>query len=255
MTTHRNDEVQLSFEPAAFARCFLTADVLHDAFGVPTMEYALLGLATESNPFHIVEAPLLCGQRVSASTVEQSGYEVLRMRREIDMLSKRMRQRLVPIAFIHRHPSACDASATDDEFLCGVFIDQVTTVVSFEEVRLVDANESHCRCSGMRRRFRESSLASVAGSGPARLQIEVEYGVAFSLIVNRKREHRLYCVRRTTCPFCGRAEVGYIPARLAPDSHCWISALDRACLRRRLENEIRAKVSFEGGSETAKEVR
>jgi hypothetical protein len=246
MTTLLDTEVQLSFDPPALERCFLAADVLHDHFRAPYMEYALLGLSTESNPFHVVATPLLTGQSVTSATVEQPGHQVLRMRREIEMLSKCMRQRLLPVAFIHRHPSGCDASATDDAFIRGVFVDQVATVVSFEDVRVVEPAEHYGDCPEMRRRFRESS---VDGRGPVTLR--TEYSIAFSLIVNRKREHRLYAVRKTTCPSCGRDEVDYIPARLAPDSHCWISPLDRALLRRRLEGEIRAKISFKRGSDAA----
>lgn len=249
MTTHLDSEVQLSFDPWAFERCYLVADILHDDFEAPYMEYALLGLSTESNPFHVVATPLLPGQRVTSATVEQPGRQVLRMRREIEVLSKRMRQQLLPITFIHRHPGGCDASRTDDAFLRGVFIDQVATVINFEDVRVVEATEHYRDCPEIQRHFRESSTD---GRGPVALRSDC--GIAFSLIVNRKREHRLYGVRKSTCASCGREEVDYIPARLAQDSHSWIPPLDLALLRRRLVEEIEAKISFKRGGGTAEEI-
>jgi hypothetical protein len=250
MTTDLNSEVLLSFDPRALERCYRVADILHDDFEAPYTEYALLGLSTESNPFHVVETPLLPGQSVTSATVKQPGRQVLRMRREIEMLSRRMQQQLLPIVFIHRHPSRCDASATDEAFIRGVFVDHVFTAISFEEVRVVEATERHCDCPGMQRLFRESS---VDGRGPVTLRSEC--GIAFSLIVNREREHRLYGVRRSMCPFCDRAEVHSIPARLATGPNGWISPLDRVLLRRRLEGEIRTRISFERGSETTEWVR
>jgi hypothetical protein len=250
MTSHLEPEVQLSFDPWALERCYLVADILNCDFDAPFMEYALLGLSTESNPFHVVATPLLPGQRVTSATVEQPGRQVLRMRREIETLSKRVRQQLLPITFIHRHPGGCDASRIDDAFLRGVFIDQVATVISFEDVRAVEATEHHRDCPELQRHLRESSI-----DGRGRAAMRSEYGIAFSLIVNRKRGHRLYGVRKSTCASCGRDAVRYIPAQLAEDSHCWISPLDRALLRRRLEEEIRAKISFKRGSDTAEAIQ
>ena len=250
MTTQLDSEVRLSFDPCALERCYLVADILHDEFEAPYMEYGLLGLSAESNPFHVVATPLLPGQRVTSATLEQPGRQVLRMRREIEMLSKRMRQQLLPITFIHRHPGACNASRTDHEFLRGVFIDQVATVISFEEVRVVEAAEHHRDCPEIQRHFRESSA-----DGRGAVELRSDCGVAFSLIVNRRREHRLYGVRKSTCASCGRAEVDSISARLAQDSRGWISLLDRALLRRRLLEEIEAKISFERGDDTEDEVR
>jgi len=250
MTTHLDTEVQLSFDPWALERCYLVADILYNDFDAPYLEYALLGLSTESNPLHVVATPLLPGQRVTSATVEQPGRQVLRMRREIEMLSKRMRQQLLPITFIHRHPAGCDASPTDDAFIRGVFVDQVATIVSFKDATVVETAEHRSHCPEMQRHFRESSLG-----GRRLVRLRSEVGLAFSLIVNRKREHRLYGVRKRTCASCGRDEVDYIPARLAQDSHCWISSLDRALLRRRLEGEIRAKISFKRGSDTAEGIQ
>jgi hypothetical protein len=245
MTTDLDSEVLLSFDPEAIERCYRVADILHDDFKAPYMEYALLGLSTESNPFHVVETPLLRGQSVTSASVKQPGRQVLRMRKEIETLSHRTQQQLLPIVFIHRHPSCCDASPTDETFLRGVFVDHVFTAIAFEEVRIVEATERHCDCPGMQRLFRESS---VDGKGPVTLRNEC--GIAFSLIVNREREYRLYGVRKSMCPFCDRAEVHSVPARLASGPQGWISPLDRVLLQRRLERDIRNRISFERGSET-----
>ena len=117
MLNHSDSEVLLSFDPLVLERCYLVADILHDEFAESYMEYGLLGLADESKPFHVVATPLLVGQNVTTASVEQPGRQVLRMREEMETLSHRMQRQLVPIAFIHRHPSCCEASATDDAFI------------------------------------------------------------------------------------------------------------------------------------------
>jgi rRNA maturation protein Nop10 len=222
MATRPDSELVLSIEPAALERCYLVADILHEEHGEARMEYALLGLSDESDPLHVLATPLLPGQRVTPASVEQSGHDVLRMRAEIEVLSHRLRRRLVPIAFVHRHLTTCDASTTDDEFVRGVFIDQVSTVVSFEETRRVGAR-------------------AVRG----------EYALCFSLIVNREREHRLYAVRKDTCPRCGRCEVRYVPARLAPVQRHTRSQLARDLLRAHLREEIAARIVFDRAARAA----
>jgi len=244
MLNHSDSEVLLSFDPLVLERCYLVADILHDEFAESYMEYGLLGLADESKPFHVVATPLLVGQNVTTASVEQPGRQVLRMREEMETLSHRMQRQLVPIAFIHRHPSCCEASATDDAFLRGVFVDQVSTVVSFEEVRQVDAADSPCACPDVQRLLRESS-----GGGNGRAVLRSECGMAFSLIVNRERDHRLYAVRKATCPFCGRSAVRYVPARIAPDPRCRASERGSAAIRSHLKREIQAKISFDRGGE------
>jgi len=232
--------VPLGFEPLALERCFLVSDILHDDFGEPHAEYALLGLSTDADPFHVVATPLLPGQRVTRSTVEQPGRQVLRMRDEIEALSSRMRRQLLPIAFIHRHPRRCDASRIDDEFLRGVFLDQVSTVVSFEEVYAAGDRSGPCGCPDTQRLLRE---AASRGEDPPALPGEI--GIAFSLIVNREREHRLYAARKRSCPSCDRVEVRDVPARLAMDPQRYATAGDRAALRRQLSEEIAEKVHFD----------
>jgi hypothetical protein len=235
-------EIQLSFEPLALERCFVAADVLHDAFGESQMEYALLGLSTEQDPFRVVETPLLPGQHVTTSTVVQSGRQVLRMRGEIDRLSRRMRQPLRPIAFIHRHPGSCHPSRTDVAFLRGVFVDQVFTASSFEDVRLVGARDG-CSCPRMR-----ALQEALAGTGA---RFRSPCGVAFSLIVNRERDHSLFAVCKRMCPACGRAEVLDAPVRLAVDPQPRASSFGRQALRRSLEAEIRAKIHFDREADAA----
>jgi len=250
MLNHWDSEVRLSFDPLALERCYLVADILDDEFAEPYLEYGLLGLADESNPLRVVATPLLVGQSVTAGSVEQPGRQVLRMRDEMELLSHLMRRRLVPIAFIHRHPSSCDASLTDDEFLRGVFIDQVSTVVSFREVRWIDASDPPCACPVVRRLFRCS-----LGDGSDLVELQSEFGMAFSLIVNRERDHRLYAVRKETCPFCDESAVSDVAARIDPDPRSPASELDRAAMRSRLVQEIRAKISFGGRREEIERIQ
>jgi hypothetical protein len=242
--------VSLGFEPRALERCFLVADILHEDFAEPLAEYALLGLSTQADPFHVVTTPLLSGQCVTQSTVRQSGHQVLRMRDEIEALSRSMRQRLVPIAFIHRHPRKCDASRTDEEFLRGVFVDQVSTVVSFEEVTAASGPDRPCDCPGMRR-----LLGHAAGRGGGTAALRGEIGIAFSLIVNRDREHRLYAARRRSCPACDRVEVSDVSARLALDPQRSVSAWDRAALRSQLSVEIAARVHIDRDPRSVEVIR
>jgi hypothetical protein len=172
------------------------------------------------------------------------------MRDEMEMLAHRMQRRLVPIAFIHRHPGCCDASVTDDTFLRGVFVDQVSTVVSFEDVQRVDAADPPCLCPGVQHLLRDSS-----GDGNGLVELRSEYSMAFSLIVNRERDHRLYAVRKATCPLCDRSVVSYVPARIDPDPRSPVSELDRAAMRGPLEREIQAKISFDRDWEEVERAR
>ena len=233
-------EAVLAFDALALERCFLTSDILHDDYGDPKSEYALLGLASEDDPFRVIATPLLPGQRVTSSTVDQSGHGVLQLRREIQALSERMGRRLVPISFVHRHPSECEASAVDREFLKGVFIDQVSTVISWRESASIEADRPPCSCPEVQRRWGEALWPRNAGR-----QLRLECSLCFSLIVNRAREHRLYAARCEICTLCGRREVREVPARLAIDAGVSLSERQRGVLRERLAEEIAAKVVFE----------
>jgi hypothetical protein len=191
--------VRLSFSARALERCFLAADVLRDEFGQPRMEYALLGLSAARRPFHVLATPLLCGQHATPSTVVQRGRDVLRMRAEIERLSRRCGRRLRPVVFIHRHNGSCEASQTDRDFLRGVFVDQLSTLSP--------------------------------------------HAVAFSLIVNEARQHRLYAVRRVWGAD-GRPALADVVARLAASPSLPLGAGARAELRAELAAEIRARLSF-----------
>jgi hypothetical protein len=68
--------------------------------------------------------------------------------------------------------------------------------------------------------------------------------------VNRKREHRIYAVRKDRCASCGRAEVRDVPARLATRPGSALADRERALLRESLQREIARKVRFEPGEET-----
>ena len=233
-------EAVLAFDALALERCFLASDILHDDYGDPKSEYALLGLASEDDPFRVIATPLLPGQHVTPSTVDQSGHGVLRLRREIQALSERMRRRLVPISFVHRHPGDCEASAVDREFLRGVFIDQVSTAISWREPAQVEAERPPCGCPEMQRLWREALCTRGVGR-----QLRLECALCFSLIVNRERDHRLYAARCETCLLCGRRQVREVPARLAIDAGLPLSERQRRLLRERLAGEIAAKVVFE----------
>lgn len=238
-------EAVLSIDALALARCFATADVLAEQYGEENSEYALLGLAAQDNPLRVIATPLLPGQRVTRSSVDQSGHDVLRMRREIGALSARMGLRLVPIAFVHRHPGACDASALDRKFLTGVFIDQVSTAVGWQEMIAIGPGQPPCRCAGMQRRWREAFERGAPRSLP------IEHALCFSLIVNRDREHRIYAARAEICPLCGRRSVQQVPARLAP-----VEALSLSTRQRRaLEAEIAKKVVFDRSPAAREAVR
>ncbi len=230
----------LSFDALALERCFLAADILAEDFASPKSEYALLGLATEDDPFHVIATPLLSGQRVTISTVEQSGHDVLQMRREIEALSARMQRRLVPIAFVHRHPGPCTASQVDHEFLTGVFIDQVSTAIGWTEAIPIGPGQPRCRCAGAQQLWRDTAF-----TGGVIRNLHLEYAVCFSLIVNREREYEIYAARCDSCPMCGRREVREIPARLEGAGRQGLSTQQRDALRRRLAVEIAEKVVFD----------
>jgi hypothetical protein len=245
-----SSEILLSFDRLALERCYLVAEILRDEFDEPLAEYGLVGLADEASPLRVLATPLLVGQSVTSASVEQPGLQVLRMRDEMEMLARRLRRRLVPIAFIHRHPSCCDASVTDEDFLRGVFVDQVSTVVSFEEVRRLDPADPPCDCPGVERLLRDS-----AGGGGAPVLLRSGYSIAFSLIVNAERDHRLYAVRKETCPLCGRSAVREVPARIDPDPRSPLSDGDRAAMRAPLALEIEAKIRFDSDLDRAEGMR
>jgi hypothetical protein len=232
-------ELLLSFHPLALARCFLVAEILAEEFDEPSMEYGMLGLADERAPFHVLATPLLVGQSVTPSRVEQPGRQVLRMRDEVDGLSRRMQRKLVPITFIHRHNGPCLASSTDHNFLRGVFINQVSTVVSLNGTRRFDAESPPCTCAEVWKRFedaREKNRGSV--------RLASEYSVAFSLIVNQMRQHEIYVVRKSTCLYCMRSEACDLSARITPDPEAVLEAPVDPGVRAEIAREIEEKIQF-----------
>jgi hypothetical protein len=239
-------ELMLTFDPLALARCFLVADILAEEFDEPRMEYGLLGVADERAPLHVLATPLLVGQSVTPSRVEQPGHQVFRMREEVDALAHRMQRKLVPIAFIHRHNGPCDASSIDRAFLRGVFIDQVSTVVSFNGTRRFDATSPPCTCEEVWRRFENAQE-----NGRDVVHLASEYSVAFSLIVNQLRQHEIYVVRKATCLYCMRSETCDLRARITPDPRVVLQVPIGPALRAEIAREIEAKIRFASVDESA----
>jgi len=239
MANGRYAPIVLAFEPKALARCFLVADLLAEQYDEPLLEYGLIGLADRSRPLHVVETPLLVGQEVTVSTVEQSGANVLEMRREIQTLSRKRGSPMIPITFIHRHPGACRPSQTDHEFLAGVFIDQISTTHTFQEILSGESEEFLCRtCAASmpgrsRRAFRFNDST-----------VELEYAVGFSLIVNKEREYSITALRKEFCPSCGAGELCYVPAEMALRPQRPLTSHELNEVRKALELEIAAKVRF-----------
>lgn len=229
----------LSFDPAALERCFLVAEILRKRFDEPYLEYGLIGLALLSAPLHVVATLLLPGQEVSAGNVHQSGLDVLRLRREVDLLSKRMRLALVPISFVHRHPGGCGMSSIDEEFLLGPFVDQVSTAVAFNETKVLEPDDFGRCCPRM-----EELTSRTRHRGADEVTVQIEYGLAFSLIVNAEREYSIQAARKATCPFCDASHVRLLPAmlRVKPDRR--LSPQECHKLRKLLDVEVEAKIRF-----------
>ncbi|MBI4718246.1 MAG: hypothetical protein HY763_10605 [Planctomycetes bacterium] len=239
MSQSNPSHATISFAPEALERCFAVAQVLAEVYDRPEVEYGLVGLAAQSRPFHVLATPLLAGQEVGAASVHQPGCQVLSMRREISALSEGLGLTLVPIAFIHRHPHGCTPSAIDDEFLAGPFIDQVSTVVSFRESTTINPGHSHYGCLSRRAL---SQPAPVPKADDARL--EVEWSVAFSLIVNGRRDHHLYAVRKERCPYCTEGSTRFVAAELAVSPDRALPPQERRRIREELVSEIAVKVRF-----------
>ncbi len=231
------EKVGLRFEPEALERCYAIADVLDEDFDRPLTEYALLGLSLASDPLRVIATPLLPRQRVTPASVEQRGRGVLAMRREIEALSARLREPVVPIVFIHRHPGSCIASDTDLTFLYGPFLSQLSTVVRFDGLFPGDL-----RCSPCQADFPTVSAPVVdPGTG---LRPGDRFGLAFSLIVNAQRKHRIYAAARIDCPTCGCGRVCPLDARLAEDSGAPWSQGDSTLLHSQLREEILRRLEF-----------
>ncbi len=230
-------EIMLRFEREALERCYATADILAEDFGRPATEYALLGLAPAADPLTVVATPLLPRQRVTPASVEQPGRGVFAMRREIEALSESQGRRLIPISFIHRHPSSCAASTIDLDFLVGPFLRQLSTVVRFDGLAWADS------CCSSSSAAAPCPLAPDEDPGTG-ARLGSQSGLAFSLIVNRMREHRLYAATRAECPLCSGPDIRLLPARLSSDGEAHFSRKERASLQASLREEISAKIEF-----------
>lgn len=234
------EQYVLTIDPVAMERCFLVADILSEDYNRDYTEYGFCGLAAQQKPLHVLATPLLHGQRVTAGSVYQAGQDVFRLREEMNILSKRMGQALVPIAFVHRHPGGCGMSFTDVEFLTGPFIDQVSTVVRLHETRVIQPGEFDCGCREMKRLNRQGP-----GEGTLGKPMRIEYGICFSLIVNREREFSIDAACKYWCVFCHKPLVSLVPAELCISPKRQLTKKERRKLKRQLVVEIEAKLRFE----------
>ncbi len=230
---------------AAFERCFLTARLLADEYSQPDMEFGMIGLSARDEPLHVLATPLLTEQRVTPVSVVQSGHAVLRMRSDIQALARRMGRPLVPTTFIHKHGASPTASTTDYEFLGGPLVDQVSTALVFEEFRRADDAWPHCGCADCELASREQ----VIDSRDSALR-RVEFALAFSLIITRHYDYRLYAARKDRCVACKASQVRFVPAQLVLDATRPISDAERDAMARQLRREIEQKIEFEARSES-----
>jgi hypothetical protein len=221
------------------------ADILAEAYDEPYIEYGLIGLATQSNPFNVIATPVLTGQHVTAGSVYQSGYNVFRLRREMRILSERLGQSLVPITFIHRHPGSCGMSLTDEKFLMGPFVDQVSTVVALSEKKVIQVDDFNCHCKGLERITQHNPNDNVKHHS-----VTIEYSVCFSIIVNREREFSIDAACKQFCPFCKKSTVRLVPAALHINPGDQLTKAKLGKLRSQLEVEIEAKLDFEQSVKT-----
>jgi len=232
-----NEIPVLSFHPVALERTFVVADILAERYDEPFVEYGILGLGQQSNPFHVLETPILPGQRASVNFVFQPGRQVLHTRREIELLSKRRKHPLVPIALVHRHPGACGMSSIDVDFFVNVFVNHIATAVLLREPYVPGGEDFGCGCGTSRTRKQQTG-----GSAP---EVTIDYAVAFSLIVNRSREYSIDAVRKSWCPFCAKPQVRLLPAELRVQPVRTLSESERRRIRSTLDVEIEAKIEFD----------
>jgi hypothetical protein len=226
MSSDASNEMLLCIDPRALERCYLVADILDDEeAGKPGPEYALLGLSSPAALHRVVATLLLPAQQVTRASVVQRGRDVLQMRGEIERISARSGQLLVPIVFVHRHHLICEASQIDRDFLTGAFVDQVFTVTAREVRRPAGTGDWSCACDEN-------------GAGEVRHHV----AEAFSLIVNREREHGLFAARREQCASCRSGFVSELPARLAPPEPDALNERERQALRQELEAEVRMRI-------------
>jgi hypothetical protein len=85
-----------------------------------------------------------------------------------------------------------------------------------------------------------------AHTGYTRKFIGFEYGVCFSLIVNRERQFSIDAARKIWCPFCHKPQVDLVPAKLRIRPKRRLTKTERQKLERSLDIEIDAKLRFKG---------
>ena len=74
---------------------------------------------------------------------------------------------------------------------------------------------------------------------------QIDYGLAFSLVVNREREHAIEAALKQWCPVCQRPSVSLVPARLRLSGVSELTGAERRRLQRALSVEIEAKLQFD----------
>jgi hypothetical protein len=229
----------ITIEPVALERCFLVADILAEDYESPFIEYGLMALSTSKNPFHIVHTPLLPNQRVTAARVFQAGLDVLVLRREVEILSKRRGEQLIPVGFVHRHMYGCMMSGIDSEFLTTVLIDQISTVVASRQSRLLESEELDCDC------LMADSIETNSLRMGVKHRLMIECGFCFSIIVTRSRDIAVFGAEKLWCPQCEKPSVRIIDTSLSVSPERELTNDQRNSLRKQLEIEIESKINFE----------
>lgn len=224
--------------PLIMEEWFIIAEILAESYDRPYVEYGLVGLTTLKTPFRIAATCLLPDQKVSSVSVYQSGRDMFNLRKEVRLLSKKAGERLIQTVFIHRHPGSCDMSSTDIEFVTTTFSDLVSAVQVFKEKRQPDPDELDCYCFHKK----PGSKKDAVSTGD---DMEVEFSVCFSIIVNRERDYSINAARKTWCPICQRPAVRLVPAELEKKSDTQVSDSQLKKLKSRLELEIENKIMFE----------
>jgi hypothetical protein len=228
----------LFMEPAALERCFLIADVLAEEHGDPSSEYALIGLARRSRPFHVFDVLMLGGQEVTSGSVRVAGRNVAKAAREMDQVAERIGEAVFCPLFVHRHPpGSVDPSDVDDLFLIHVFVEQIATAARFSEIRVVTPSDWECDCFD-----RLDSHAMAPRAGRLERAMRVEFSVAFSLILNRRRQFSIDSAEILYCPECGAPRTRLAPAVLALPNRWMTSGVPDPQLKHDLATEIGRKI-------------
>lgn len=231
-------ELMLTIDRPALERCFVVGDIIADLYGRDT-EYALVGLAAETRPYHVVATLLLHKQQVNDTTVFQSGRNIYLLKREIDGTSEKLGETLFPVCFVHSHLSNCFLSSTDEDFLTGTWIDCLSAISSFCGSLWISPSDLDCRCL-----VAESSSRNSGGHSKTKFFEQIEYSLAFSLIVTRQGEYSLHSARKIWCPRCGCPSVRLVPAtlKITPQQAPLKAAKRR--LRHQLETEVPKKIQL-----------